>query len=193
MVALKLSRDGDLDLGYLSGEVTNLYAAATASTGHLLASAMRMLLTHPDQMAEVRAEPALIRPMLDEVLRLKSPVQWLQRVVTADTELAGTPLARGDVILVLWAAGNRDPAKFEHPNRFWIRRPHVARDQLGFGHGIHRCIGAALGRLEGRIAFERLIGRLDGLQLAPGEQDAPHLQQFNHGAPETVWIEFTPV
>jgi cytochrome P450 len=191
MVALKYERDGDLDLSYLASEVTNLYGAATSTTAHLLASAMRMLLSHPEQLEEVLAERELIRPMLDEVLRLESPVQWLQRVVTDDTELAGTPLRKGSVLLVMWAAGNRDPRKFDDPDRFWIRRPHVARDQLGFGHGIHRCIGAALGRLEGRIAFERLLDRLVDLRLRPGTENSPHLQQFNHRAPETVEIEFT--
>jgi cytochrome P450 len=191
MVALKYERDGDLDLSYLASEVTNLYGAATSTTAHLLASTMRMLLTHPEQLDEVRAEPDLIRPMLDEVLRLESPVQWLQRVVTEDTELAGTPLSKGSVLLIMWAAGNRDPRKFEDPDRFWIRRPHVARDQLGFGHGIHRCIGAALGRLEARLAFERLLDRLPDLRLSPGAESSPHLQQFNHRAPEKVEIEFT--
>jgi cytochrome P450 len=192
MVELKYQRDGDLDLSYLASEITNLYGAATSTTAHLLASAMRLLLGNPDQLAEVRADLELIRPMLDEVLRLESPVQWLQRVVTEDTELSGTSLPKGSVLLVLWAAGNRDPRRFEDPDRFWVRRPNVVRDQLGFGHGIHRCIGAALGRLEGRIAFERLLERLADLRLAAGADASPHLQQFNHRAPETVEIEFTP-
>jgi cytochrome P450 len=192
IVSLKHERDGELDLSYLASEVTNLYIAATSTTAHLLASAMRMLLMHPDQLARLRCDPALIRPMLDEVLRLESPVQWLQRVVTADTELRGTQLPAGSVLLVLWAAANRDPRKFEDPDEFRVDRAHVARDQLGFGHGIHRCIGAALGRLEGRIAYEQLLDRLGELRLAPGADRAPHLQQFNHRAPETVQIEFTP-
>jgi cytochrome P450 len=191
VVKLKFDRDGDLDLPYLASEVTNLFGAATSSTGHALANSMLKLLEHPDQLAKVRADGALIRPMIDEVLRLESPVQWMQRIATEDTEIRGTPIPKDAVLLIVWAAGNRDPAKFPDPDRFDVERALVAKDQLAFGHGIHRCIGAALARLEVRVSFEQLLERLDGLRLASGH-DITHIPQFNHRAPAAVPIEFTP-
>jgi cytochrome P450 len=192
VVKLKFERDGDLDLTYLASEVTNLYTAATRSTGHALGNTMLKLLEHPDQLAKVRADRALIRPMIDEVMRLESPVQWLQRIATVDTQIRGTAIPEGAVLLIMWAAGNRDPEKFPDPDRFDVERPFVAKDQLAFGHGIHRCIGAALARLEVRVSFEQLLSRLDDLRLAPGLNDFTHIHQFNHRAPNAVEIKFTP-
>jgi cytochrome P450 len=192
VVTLKYERDGDLDLSYLAGEVSNLYGAATGSTGHSLANAMLKLVQHPDQLELIRADRALIRPMIDEVLRLESPVQWLQRIATQDTEVRGTSIPKDSVVLIVFAAGNRDPDRFPEPDEFRIDRPHVARDQLAFGQGTHRCIGAALARLEAKVAFEQLITRLENLRLAPGHEDPPHIPQFNHRAPTEVQIEFEP-
>lgn len=192
VVKLKYDRDGDLDLPYLASEVSNLFGAATASTGHALGNSMLKLLQHPDQLEKVRADRALIRPMIDEVLRLESPVQWMQRIVMEDTEIRGTPIPKDSVLLIVWAAGNRDPEKFSDPDRFDVERPSVAKDQLAFGHGIHRCIGAALARLEVRVSFEQLLGRLGDLRLAEDGNDFTHIEQFNHRAPSAVQIEFTP-
>src|SRR5260370_23548656 len=75
------------------------------------------------------------------------------------------------MVLVIWASGNRDEAKWPNPDAFGEDRPGIARDQLAFGHGPHLCLGAPLGRLEGRIAFERLLTRLADIRLAAGKND----------------------
>ena len=95
--------------------------------------------------------------MIDESLRLQSPVQWLQRVVTQDTELGGVELAAGSVVPGRVGSGNRDAERFPDPERFQVDRKNALRDHLAFGFGIHKCLGARLARLEGQIAFEQLV------------------------------------
>lgn len=187
IVRLKMERDGQLDLYYLVGEVTTIYSAAYHNTVYMLCSAMRLLLENPDQMARVREDRSLCRGLVDEALRLESPVQWLQRVVTEDTEVGGVRLPKGAVCLMLWASGNRDDAKFEEPERFWIERPNALRDHLAFGYGIHKCLGARLARLEGQIAFEQLLSRLTNVEL---DGEVPHAYDVNHRAPLSVPIRY---
>lgn len=188
IVRLKLERDGQLDLYYLVGEVTTIYSAAYHNTVYMLCSAMRLLLQNPDQMARLGEDRSLARGLVDEALRLESPVQWLQRVVTEDTELNGVHLPKGAVCLVLWGSGNRDSAKFEDPERFWIERPNALRDHLAFGFGIHKCLGARLARLEGQVAFEQLLTRLKNIRL---DGEVQHVYDVNHRAPTSVPIAYT--
>lgn len=187
IVRLKLDRDGQLDLYYLVGEVTTIYSAAYHNTVFMLANALTLLLQHPDQMQLLTADPSLIRGMVDEALRLESPVQWLQRVATEDTELGGVSIPEGAVLLVLWASGNRDGAKFEDPERFLVKRPNTLRDHLAFGYGVHKCLGARLARLEGEVAFQRLLARLRNIRL-----DGPvdHVYDVNHRQPGPVYITY---
>jgi cytochrome P450 len=121
-------------------------------------------------------------------MRLESPVQWLQRIVTTDTELDGVEIPAGSLVLVLWGAANRDGRKFDEPERFQIDRPSVAKFQTAFGYGIHMCVGAPLARLEGRIAFERLLDRLTDVRLAG--VPITHIPNVNQRAPTAVHIEF---
>jgi cytochrome P450 len=188
VVRLKLARDGQLDLYYLVGEVTTIYSAAYHNTVYMLCSAMRLLLQNPDQMARLNEDRSLARGLVDEALRLESPVQWLQRVVTEDTELNGVHLPKGAVCLVLWGSGNRDSGKFEDPERFWIDRPNALRDHLAFGFGIHKCLGARLARLEGQVAFEQLLKRLNDIRL---DGEVTHAYDVNHRAPTSVPIAYT--
>ena len=190
IVRLKLARDGQLDLYYLVGEVTTIYSAAYHNTVYMLASTMEMLLENPDQMRRVCEEPPLIRGMIDESLRLQSPVQWLQRVVTEDTELNGTPLPKGAVCLVLWGSGNRDAERFPEPERFQVDRKNALRDHLAFGYGIHKCLGARLARLEGQVAFEQLLSRLRHIALDPGFGPVQHGYDVNHRVPVAVHITY---
>jgi cytochrome P450 len=188
IVRLKMERDGQLDLYYLVGEVTTIYSAAYHNTVYMLCSAMRLLLENPDQLARVYEDMSLARGLVDEALRLESPVQWLQRVVTEDTELGGVHLPKGAVCLVLWGSGNRDSNKFENPERFWIERPNALRDHLAFGFGIHKCLGARLARLEGQVAFEQLLARLSDIRL---DGEVPHAYDVNHRAPTSVPISYS--
>ncbi len=187
IVRLKMERDGQLDLYYLVGEVTTIYSAAYHNTVFMLANAMILLLQHPDQMQLLIDDPKLIRGMVDEALRVESPVQWLQRVATEDTDLGGVPIPKGAVVLVMWGSGNRDDGRFEDPERFWVQRPNALRDHLAFGFGIHKCLGARLARLEGEVAFEQLLSRLRNIRL-----DGPveHVYDVNHRQPGPVHITY---
>jgi cytochrome P450 len=112
-------------------------------------------------------------------MRHESPVQWLQRVATEDTEVAGVPIPEGSVCLVLYGSGNRDSTRFENPDQFWLERPNALRDHLGFGYGIHKCIGARLARLEGQVVFEELFDRLADIRL---DGQVEHAYDVNHRA-----------
>jgi cytochrome P450 len=189
IVEAQVARDGELDLPYLLAEVANLFAAGNATTAHMLASTMLLLLQHPAELDRIREDHSLIPTMLEEAMRLESPVQWLQRIVTTDTELAGVEIPAGSLVLVLWGAANRDGRKFDDPERFQIDRPSVAKLQTAFGYGIHMCVGAPLARLEGRIAFQRLLDRLEKLRLV-GPDPLTHIPNINQRAPTAVQIAF---
>jgi cytochrome P450 len=91
------------------------------------------------------------------------------RLATADTELGGQAIAEGDMVMVVFASANHDADHFAHPETFDLHRRNATR-HLGFGHGIHSCVGAPLARLEARVALEVLAERLPTLRLAPGQQ-----------------------
>jgi cytochrome P450 len=155
----------------------------------MLASTMLLFLQNPDELEHARADRSLIRTALEESMRLESPVQWLQRIVTENTQLGGVELPKGSLLLVLWGAANRDERKFDEPDRFKADRTAVAKQQMAFGYGIHMCVGAPLARLEGEIAFNRLFDRLASLRLAPGH-DLTHIPNMNQRAPTAVHMEF---
>ncbi len=141
-----------------------LLLAGHETTVNLIGNGLNALLTHPDQWAQLKANPALSRSAVEECLRFDSPVQMTSRTVLADVEYNGMTFKRGQQVATMFGAANHDPAKFTDPATFDITRdpnPHMA-----FGNGIHFCLGAPLARLEGQIAFETLARRLPDVQLA---------------------------
>ncbi len=188
IIEAQCERDGTLDLPYLIAEVGNLFAAGNATTAHMLASTMLLLADDGEALERVRRDRAVIRPLLEESLRLESPIQWLQRVVTHDVELGGVKIPAGSLVLILWGSANRDQRQFEDPDDLRLDRPRAAR-HLAFGVGIHMCVGAPLARLEGEIAFNRLLDRLADPRLAePGA--IAHIPNVNQRAPSTVRLEW---
>lgn len=167
-------------------------AGGTESTASLLGSAFFLMLTHPEQAAQVRADHSLIQQMLDESMRLESPVQWNPRVVENEgVSVDGVAIPVGTRVLLGWGSANRDPGAFgEDANAFDIHR--TAGSSLAFGHAFHFCLGAPLARLESRIATEELLTRLPGLELAvPAEQ----IRFVAHGVVrrvETLPLRFDP-
>jgi cytochrome P450 len=188
----QIARDGAIDVPYLVTEAVGMFGAAAATTAHFIGNAVLVLLQRPDELARVRGDRTRLRPLLEEVLRLESPVQWSSRVAAVDTSLHGVEIPAGSNILLLWAAGNRDDATFADPERLWVGRPLVAKQQLAFGYGMHRCIGAPLARLEAVIALEQLLERLPGLRLADGTE-ITHVHAMNQRAPQALPIRFDPV
>jgi cytochrome P450 len=146
-----------------------LFAAGFETTTNLLGNGLLALLTHPDQLADWRRHPEIAPSAVEELLRFDSPVQFNLRAALEPADLLGEPLVRGDRIVVLQGAANRDPARFERPDDLDLRR--ADNTPLSFGWGIHHCIGAPLARLEGEIAFNALLSRFPTVELA---SDEPH-------------------
>jgi cytochrome P450 len=122
------------------------------------------LLRAPDQMAELRRRPDVVATAVDELLRFDSPVQMTQRVATEDLDIAGRRVRRGDEVVLVLGAANRDPSVFAEPSRLDVTRD--ARRHVAFGGGIHHCLGAALARLEGEVALTGLLTRFPRIELA---------------------------
>lgn len=133
-----------------------LVGAAGESTSSLLGSAIRLLAETPALQQRLREDDALIGGFLEEVVRLEASFKGHYRVVLRETQLGGSALSPGDRVFLLWAAANRDPAVFEQPNELCIGRAD-AGEHLGFGHGIHFCVGARLARMEARIVLQELL------------------------------------
>lgn len=150
-----------------------LLTAGTETTTKMVGTGMRLLLEHPDQLEAVRADASLLPNLVEEVLRYEGPVKGLFRQALDDVEVGGVAIPEGALVQLMWMSGNRDEQHFPAADAFDVRRP-SAREHLGFGGGIHTCLGAPLARLEGRVAFEVLIQRLPGLALAPGRNDFRH-------------------
>ncbi|TWF94382.1 cytochrome P450 [Saccharopolyspora dendranthemae] len=154
-------------------EITNfgmvLLVAGHITTTMLLGNTLLCLDAHPDQFQAVRADRSLVPAAIEESLRFLSPFAAVSRVTTEETELGGVRIP-ADQMLLLWiAAANRDPRQFADPNVFDVTRD--PNPQLGFGRGIHFCLGAPLARLEGKIALNLLLDRFPQLRTDP--DDAP--------------------
>jgi cytochrome P450 len=146
--------------------VANLVVLLNASfvtTMNLLGNGLLPMLARPELVDRVRADADFASRCVEEVLRYDSPVQLLSRIAGEDMELAGVPVEKDGVILVLIGAGNRDPRKHDDPNTFDPDRADVSH--LSFGGGGYFCLGAALSRLEGRLAFPRLFQRFPNLAV----------------------------
>ncbi len=157
-----------------SGELANitalnmmitLFSAGGESTASLIGSAAFILATRPDIQRQVRENPQLLGPFLEEVLRYEPPFRGHYRHVVRDTTLGGTALGEGDRLVLLWGAANRDPAHFDDPGEFRLDRP-GGKGHITFGKGAHFCVGAALARLEARIVIGQLLTRTSLIEIA---------------------------
>ncbi|MEU5790246.1 cytochrome P450 [Micromonospora purpureochromogenes] len=140
-----------------------LFNASFVTTVYMFSNGLPLLLAHPDVVAALPGDDALARGCVDEVLRLESPVHFLARAAPRDTELGGVPVRRDENVLLMIAGANRDPARFPDPDRFDPRRD--GPPSLAFGVGPHFCLGAAVSRLEGRLALPRLLARFPRLTV----------------------------
>jgi cytochrome P450 len=165
-----------------------LVFAGNETTTNLIGLTVLHLLRHPGLWEELRANPAAISSVLEEVLRFDAPVMGMMRTVKEPSQLSGVELPVGARLLLLFASANRDEAVFEHPDRFDIHRAGAAR-HLGLGHGTHFCIGAPLARLEARIALELLLERLPQPRLVPGEPIS-YLPSLIHRGPHKLMLEW---
>jgi len=139
------------------GYVGLLAGAGNETTTRLIGWAGKLLAEHPDQLAELVADPSLVSNAVEELLRYEAPSPVQSRYVTKDVEFQGRTVPEGSVMVLLNGAANRDEREFPDPDRFDIHRK--MNHHLSFGYGIHFCLGSHLARLEGRIALEEVLKR----------------------------------
>ncbi len=153
-----------------------LIVAGHDTTASLIGNGIVALLDHPDQLDRLVADPTLLPTAVEELIRFDAPVPHATfRVSTAAVDIGGVEIPAGRQVLVCLGAANRDPDVVDDPDRLDVARP--PGTHVGFGHGIHFCLGAPLARLEGRIGFGALLGRFPHLRLAVPRADL----QWSHG------------
>ncbi|MDB5702393.1 MAG: peroxidase [Sphingomonadales bacterium] len=148
-----------------TGLTFEIAVAGNETTRNTLMSGLAQLLRHPDQMHDLAADPSLVANAVEELLRYETPATSMWRIATNDTTLGGLAIPAGAEILLRYDGANRDPAKYENPDDFDIRRKN-ARTHVAFGApGVHRCLGQMLARKEMTIALPRLLSRLHNIRV----------------------------
>jgi cytochrome P450 len=153
--------------------VRSVLSAGIDTTVHGLGNALLCFAEHPDQWAALREDPALARAAFEEVVRFESPVQTFFRTTTRAARIEDVELGAGDKVLLFLAAANRDPRRWEAPDRFDIRRRTAGH--VGFGWGVHACVGQMIARLEGEVVLRTLAERVETIEL-----DGPPHRRLNN-------------
>ncbi len=168
---LKAEQDGSkLSEDELVGMVALLLSAGQETVVNLIGNGVLALLQNPEQLERLKTQPEVIKPAVEELMRYTPPVMFSSpRFAGQDLEIAGTQIPRGDLVLCALASANHDPSQFENPETLQLERSN--NKHLGFGMGIHYCLGAPLARLEASIAFRVLFERLPHLRLAIPAQE----------------------
>ncbi len=155
--AMRLSREELAETAVL------LLIAGHETTVNLITNGVLTLLRHPEQLDLLRREPGLLPSAVEELLRYEPPVQMRDRSPLTDVDVSGTTVPRGATVVLVLASGNRDPERFQAPDRFDPTR--ADNEHLGFGSGVHLCYGAPLARIEAQIALGALLPRLGTARL----------------------------
>jgi cholest-4-en-3-one 26-monooxygenase len=164
-----------------------LVIAGNETTRNAISGGLQALFEHPAERAKLAAEPDLLDTAVDEIVRWVTPVMQFRRTATRDLELAGQKIRENDKVVMYYGAANRDPRAFAEPERFDVTRdpnPH-----LGFGIGVHYCLGASLAKLEMRLMFEELFRRIPDLE--PAGPVARLRSNFINGI-KSMPVRFTP-
>ncbi|MFB9051257.1 cytochrome P450 [Sphingobium indicum] len=167
---VRASREGQIERRDVLNTAWLLLVAGHDTTANMIGLGMLTLLEHPDQLAQLQADPALIPDAIEELLRYLTVVHLIiLRIATEDIEIGGVTIPAGEGIIPLNFAANRDDGHFPDAAKFDIRRR--PRDHVAFGYGVHQCIGQALARIELQIVFETLLRRIPKLRLATDPAD----------------------
>ncbi|MGW4592293.1 cytochrome P450 [Amycolatopsis thermoflava] len=159
-----LARQDDLSIEELTGIAFLLLLAGHETTANMLGLGTFALLEHPEQMAELRANPELVPGAVEELLRYLTVADVFYRYATEDLEVGGETIPKGSTVVVSLLSANRDPRRFDEPDALDVHRN--ARGHMAFGHGVHQCLGQQLARLEMRAGFAGLLRRFPDLRLA---------------------------
>lgn len=155
---------GEIDIDELVGMALLMFVAGSETAASLLSNGLLLLDRHPDQRAAVRSGEVPLEQAIEEMIRFESPLQYLARTTTRAVEVEGTTIPADARVILLYGAANRDPRRFADPDRFDVEREQ--KRHLGFGNGIHFCLGAPLARLEVRIAFTRFFERVGAYSVS---------------------------
>lgn len=183
---MEIEEDGDvLTEEELYAQCVMLLFAGHETTRNLIGNGLYTLLRHPEQAAELRQQPELIRSAVEELLRFESPVQYTGRMVLEDFEFCGVQARRGQEIIFMLGAANRDARQFKEPDILNLKRgnnPHLA-----FGAGAHFCVGNQLARLEGRVAILRILQEFP--KMRPVSPEPEWLPNFSFRGLKTLLVE----
>jgi cytochrome P450 len=171
--------EGGLSDDEIAGNVMLLLLAGHIAVRNLIGNALYLLLTHPDQFARLRAEPALLHNAVEETLRYETPITMIPRVAAEDVVWRGQTIRRGQVVQLNLASANRDAAHFPDGERFDMMRP--PSNHVAFGTGVHGCLGAALAREVASIALATLLRRTPGVRLDPTQPIRWYRNASNRG------------
>lgn len=179
-LAIAAHEAGDkIDSMELFGMVMVLVTGAIATTADLISSAVYHLLLRPEFLALVRRDLSLVPAVVEETLRYDGPIHTVMRTTTADVEVGGTAIKARTPVYVVLGAANRDPAAFKDADVFDITRE--PNDHLGFGEGVHYCIGAAPARVQAKVALQVILERYPRMRLAGGWQPFYRGTAFDRG------------
>jgi cytochrome P450 len=183
--------DGTLALDEAVATCLHLVIAGNSTPTALIGNAVYSLLAHPEQFDVLAASPLLLTNCIEETLRYEAPLPRDRRIATCDTELGGAAIRRGDRVVAVLAAANRDPEHFADPDTYDIARSFTAGHHASFGRGIHFCLGAPVARLETAVALTVLFDRFPRPRLVPGFVPDWHAIATHHGL-TSLRIEATP-
>jgi cytochrome P450 len=165
--------DEELDDAEAFGILFLLVAAGGESTTSLTGTGVQILAERPDLQDRLRREPRLIAAFVEEACRIDPPFRGHYRHVVADTTLGGVAVPAGSTLVLAWTAANRDRDAFANPDDIDLDRPNPRR-HVGFGWGIHLCVGAPLARVEAKVAFEQLLARTTSFSIDPSSPPLRH-------------------
>ena len=160
------------------------------TTFRVMGNCLHALLSHPDVLAQVYADRALLAEVVEETLRWETSVTQVSRIATRDTEVAGCPIAAGSPVGVITASANHDESRWADADEWKLGRP--VQHHLAFGTGPHQCLGMHLARLELRVGLNTILDRLPGLRLDADGADSAVIEGYAFRGPRALPVTFDP-
>jgi cytochrome P450 len=179
-----------LDMRELMSVLQQLIVGGSDTTTAALGGGMKLLIENPQVPDQLREEPELMRPFVEEVLRLAAPLQTMFRRAAEDIEIQGVKIPKDSIVEVRFGSANRDPEVYPDPERLDLRRSNP-RPQLAFGAGPHTCIGNQLARAELRVAFTGIINRMKEFRLSRGEDSVDYTPLYVSNGLTRLWMCFS--